>query len=93
MISGNPGIIDYYQEFLLKIHNDTAKAVDIFCISHLGHSPHVNLSSDVFSLEENIQHKIDFFDYLDKEYFKDEEVEFIVAGKEHFFFLHGHFIL
>ena len=43
MIPGNPGVIDYYQEFLQCLYACTAAQVDIVGVQHAGHMVHAAL--------------------------------------------------
>ncbi|GAA5806883.1 hypothetical protein MFLAVUS_000231 [Mucor flavus] len=68
-IPGNPGLVEYYTSFLQGIHEAIASpSFEIIGVSHKGHS--VNYHEDnsgeksVYSLEDQIQHKVDCIDTL-----------------------------
>ncbi|CAG8695363.1 4354_t:CDS:2 [Ambispora leptoticha] len=66
MIPGNPGVIDYYTPFLSTIYDEYEKKIEIVGVSQLGHShgPHHDSFIKLWSLQDQINHKIKFFDIL-----------------------------
>ena len=65
IIPGNPGVIEYYHNFMKSIHS-ALKDYHIFTIQHLGHSFHDDDS--FYTLEDQVNHKIAFFDHIKDEY-------------------------
>ncbi|KAK4055463.1 hypothetical protein OIV83_000009 [Microbotryomycetes sp. JL201] len=68
-IPGNPGLVHYYRSFLSKIHRDLSpQLTTVYAVGHLGHSPAHEVrrwtSRGAASLDEQVQHKIDFVDKL-----------------------------
>ncbi|KAI8869429.1 hypothetical protein GQ42DRAFT_136045, partial [Ramicandelaber brevisporus] len=83
MIPGNPGVADFYTRYLSSLSRrlDAASphtAVDIYAISYLNHSAAKTTKKSVFSLAEQIQHKIEVFDYLVNVYPPD--TKFVLMG-------------
>ncbi|CAG8469360.1 12820_t:CDS:2 [Ambispora gerdemannii] len=74
MIPGNPGAIDYYIPFLSTIYEEHEKKIEIVGVSHLGHShgPHHDSLIKLWSLQDQINHKIKFFDILCEKFAIDE---------------------
>ncbi|KAM0789049.1 hypothetical protein ACM66B_003112 [Microbotryomycetes sp. NB124-2] len=72
-VPGNPGLVGYYTLFLSRIHQDLGpKDTSVYAVGHLGHSPAHEVrrwtSRGAATLDEQVQHKIDFVDSLTKEY-------------------------
>ncbi|XP_064480282.1 lipid droplet-associated hydrolase-like isoform X2 [Ornithodoros turicata] len=70
LIPGNPGIIDYYEEFLKEIYQAFGGAVHVCGISHAGHNelpctlsfPDFSANPELYGLDGQIQHKLSFLD-------------------------------
>lgn len=64
VISGSPGIAQYYIPFADRLYEDHDRMVDVCVLGHLGHSPglHNDQSRDWFSLEDQLAHKLAFLD-------------------------------
>ncbi|KAI9030291.1 hypothetical protein DFJ74DRAFT_702617 [Hyaloraphidium curvatum] len=61
MVSGNPGIVDFYNDFLSDVHTFLGKRIAIVATGHIGHSTTLPApDSDVFShtLAEQVEAKI-----------------------------------
>ncbi|CAG8515486.1 976_t:CDS:2 [Cetraspora pellucida] len=84
MIPGNPGVIDYYTDFLTTIYEENDKLINVIGVSHLGHShdPHNQTAETLYSLQDQIEHKIMCFDKLREKFEKEEDMKpkFILAG-------------
>ncbi|CAG8684271.1 38564_t:CDS:2 [Gigaspora margarita] len=84
IIPGNPGVIDYYTNFLTTIYEEHEKMINVIGVSHLGHShdPHNHSSETLYSLQDQIEHKILCFDKLSEKFEKEWDVKpkFILAG-------------
>ncbi|EGC30176.1 hypothetical protein DICPUDRAFT_158110 [Dictyostelium purpureum] len=79
VVAGNPGIIDFYSDFIKILFLSLNGKYDIYSIGHLGHCGRIE---KVFSVEEQIKHKELFLDYLLENDFKEgrEDVKFILLG-------------
>ncbi|KAI8379012.1 hypothetical protein BD560DRAFT_389287 [Blakeslea trispora] len=79
-IPGNPGLVEYYTSFLEGIYSSVASpSLEIIAVSHKGHV--VNYNKDekrVYSLRDQIQHKIDCLDLLTKE--NEPDTHFVLMG-------------
>ncbi|ORZ30563.1 hypothetical protein BCR44DRAFT_123990 [Catenaria anguillulae PL171] len=69
MIPGNPGVVDYYQEFLSTVHDSLAGQVDIICTQHLGHAHHAHSQDGAkqhghYTLQDQIRHKLHLIDHI-----------------------------
>jgi len=62
VIPGNPGAIDFYSEFITELFHLLDQNYSIVGIGHAGHLRQPNAHEGVYSLEEQIQHKIDFLE-------------------------------
>ncbi|KAF7725788.1 hypothetical protein EC973_009405 [Apophysomyces ossiformis] len=82
-IPGNPGIVTYYKEFLEEIYQKSARSLEIYGVSHLGHSigAHALTSQNpdkCYSLQEQIDHKINCLDLLKE--MNPSDTQFILMG-------------
>ncbi|CDH56476.1 hypothetical protein RO3G_13677 [Lichtheimia corymbifera JMRC:FSU:9682] len=64
-IPGNPGLIDYYTEFLEKVYQQASPNVEIFGVSQLGMSASSPPDKE-YTFQEQIDHKVFCFDMLQK---------------------------
>lgn len=69
VIPGNPGAIEYYEEFVCSLYEGLQRAVPIWAVSHAGHTglspeqntgPQIGDHEEFYNLEGQIQHKIAF---------------------------------
>lgn len=68
LIPGNPGIIEYYEDFLLEIYNRFEGRVHVCGVSHAGHdevwknpiAPPPNENWQLYGLEGQVKHKLEF---------------------------------
>ncbi|KAI8049047.1 hypothetical protein BDF22DRAFT_658004 [Syncephalis plumigaleata] len=78
-ICGNPGVIDYYTQFLSTVHELMHYQIDIVGVSHPGHT---TVTGDVDehqrSLSYQIEHKIACLDRLRETY--PTNTQFVLAG-------------
>ena len=44
LLTGNPGVAAYYEEFMIELFKHSGKKVPVWCVSHAGH---VNVPRDV----------------------------------------------
>eukprot|EP01132_Coremiostelium_polycephalum_P001366 gene1366-1724_t len=61
IVPGNPGIVDFYREFIKIIYREFEGRIDIIGVSHLGHCGQIDQQ---FTVEDQIKHKQIFLDYL-----------------------------
>ncbi|OZJ04437.1 hypothetical protein BZG36_02791 [Bifiguratus adelaidae] len=93
MIPGNPGLIDYYEEFLTTIHETTPHPLVIYGVSHLGHSPairqasapahyhhHHSKPSRLYSLDDQIRHKVQVIRDIMHKAYNHQHVHVLVVG-------------
>lgn len=64
MIPGNPGIIQYYEEFLNRLSFSLGHDYSIVGLQHLGHSNIASQSKHIYSLQDQINHKQECLDYF-----------------------------
>ncbi|KAI9221366.1 hypothetical protein BC828DRAFT_381211 [Blastocladiella britannica] len=69
MIPGNPGLPDYYHEYLTELRakaDPELGALDIYCPEHLGHGVHAPRPprTAVYSLDRQIAHKMHLIDSI-----------------------------
>ncbi|KAI9275965.1 hypothetical protein BDA99DRAFT_431178 [Phascolomyces articulosus] len=82
-IPGNPGLVEYYTDFLEEIHHNVPFPLEIFGVSNLGMnittpaSTKGTTSGKLYSLQDQIDHKIACFDILCQE---NPDTEFILMG-------------
>ncbi|CEP08271.1 hypothetical protein [Parasitella parasitica] len=82
-IPGNPGLVEYYTSFLQGVHcKINSPSFEIIGVSHKGHSVnyHENNAGDntLYSLEDQIQHKVDCLEALRRE--NGPDTKFILMG-------------
>jgi pimeloyl-ACP methyl ester carboxylesterase len=75
IIPGNPGLIDFYILFINNLFELLEKKIAIYGIGHAGHGAAKKNLNKLFSLEDQINHKIDFL----IQYF-DKNTKFILCG-------------
>ncbi|KAJ3156834.1 hypothetical protein HDU86_003600 [Geranomyces michiganensis] len=66
MIPGNPGLIQYYESFLQKLHEE-CDGLDIVGAQHLGHSFAV-ATRKTFSISDQIAHKLSLIEEVEKQW-------------------------
>ncbi|KAI4378649.1 hypothetical protein MLD38_016100 [Melastoma candidum] len=59
-IPGNPGVVMYYKDFVESLYEQMDGKVSITAVGHLSHSKEDWAKGRLFSLQEQIDHKIDF---------------------------------
>ncbi|WCJ34219.1 Lipid droplet-associated hydrolase [Euphorbia peplus] len=62
-IPGNPGFISFYTEFLESLYEFLGGVVSITAIAHISHSRKDWENGRLFSLQEQIDHKVDFINH------------------------------
>lgn len=79
MIPGNPGVIAYYEYFLSRLFDLSNQEIDIIAVQHLGHTKGVKENeTDLFTLEEQLEHKLAFFDHVRRSY--KSTTKFVLVG-------------
>jgi pimeloyl-ACP methyl ester carboxylesterase len=63
-IPGNPGLISYYTDYLTRLQGLSNNQLDVYAISHLGHTMNSPRSHGIASLAEQIDSKLAFFKTL-----------------------------
>ncbi|XP_059470689.1 lipid droplet-associated hydrolase [Neocloeon triangulifer] len=63
IITGNPGLTAYYEEFIEMLHNDVK--MPVWAVCHAGHEfedkiPCPKANPDLYNLEGQIEHKVEF---------------------------------
>lgn len=67
-IPGNPGIISFYKEFAEELYEQLGGSASITAIGHISHSKEDLAFGRLFSLQEQINHKVDFIKELRKKH-------------------------
>ncbi len=81
MIPGNPGLAEFYVGLLEHIYQESGRKIACVGVSYAAHSQILRKpvpTSFKHTLEEQIQHKIDVFDVLAKEWYP--KAKFWIAG-------------
>ncbi|XP_042040124.1 lipid droplet-associated hydrolase-like [Salvia splendens] len=76
LIPGNPGVVSFYTEFLESLYELLGGTASVTGISHISQSKKDWESRRLFSLEEQIDHKISFIE----QELQDVEVPIILVG-------------
>ncbi|GAM26030.1 hypothetical protein SAMD00019534_092050, partial [Acytostelium subglobosum LB1] len=79
VVPGNPGLIEFYIEFIKTLYTNLNGQYDIIGVSHLGHCGQIQ---EQFTVEEQIEHKAIFLEHLrDKRYGSIKDgVKFVLIG-------------
>ncbi|PVU93226.1 hypothetical protein BB561_003398 [Smittium simulii] len=87
---GNPGLINFYTEFLSALHEKNKELLEIVGVSHLGHSLFeaetgcLKVPEKVYTLQDQISHISSVFDYVYSMYSTDinrhNAPKFIMCG-------------
>ncbi|KAI4370154.1 hypothetical protein MLD38_018530 [Melastoma candidum] len=75
-IPGNPGVVMYYKDFVESLYEHMEGRISITAIGHLSHSKEDWENRRLFSLQEQIDHKIDFI----REEMQDIKVPLLLIG-------------
>eukprot|EP01118_Nematostelium_gracile_P020452 TRINITY_DN9920_c0_g1_i1.p1 TRINITY_DN9920_c0_g1~~TRINITY_DN9920_c0_g1_i1.p1 ORF type:complete len:294 (-),score=57.50 TRINITY_DN9920_c0_g1_i1:28-909(-) len=59
---GNPGVIDFYVPFIDSLYQNLNQKYDVIGIGHAGHGLPAKNADRIFTLEEQIQHKIHYIE-------------------------------
>ena len=58
-MTGNPGVGDYYREYMSALHSQSQGALPVWCIGHAGHGqlpPHIHTPGTVYYLPSPCLH-------------------------------------
>ncbi|PFH54827.1 hypothetical protein AMATHDRAFT_134848 [Amanita thiersii Skay4041] len=82
-IPGNPGILDFYTQFLTAIHEkDTTSSFSIFAHSHIGHSPQLDQQHSSqytnYSLTTQVESALQAFDAITS--FLEQPAKIVIIG-------------
>jgi len=95
VIPGNPGMVDFYIQFMKHISNKFKGSVPISAISHAGHTNWLGYGQEerladtgIYSLEEQIEHKVDYLSMLEEKHSAEQAkncltptpLQFILVG-------------
>ncbi|XP_011077816.1 lipid droplet-associated hydrolase [Sesamum indicum] len=75
-IPGNPGVISFYTDFLELLYESLGGTASVTAIGHISHSEKNWESGRLFSLQEQIDHKISFIE----QELQDAEVPIVLVG-------------
>ncbi|KNE61777.1 hypothetical protein AMAG_06575 [Allomyces macrogynus ATCC 38327] len=64
MIPGNPGCVEYYHEFLQTVYESAPKPLDIYAVEHLNHTLHAYTTPHLYTLDDQVRHKLHFLDEI-----------------------------
>ncbi|XP_044978505.1 lipid droplet-associated hydrolase-like [Hordeum vulgare subsp. vulgare] len=76
VVPGNPGIVGFYKDFVEALYEDLGGRASVTAIGHISHGQKDYEHGRLFSLHEQIEHKIDF---LEQELLHTEQ-SIIVVG-------------
>lgn len=68
VIPGNPGIPDFYAEYMKTVSQASKGIVDVRCVAHLGHTSYGKNKGRVFNLEEQVAHKVGYVNQVLKDH-------------------------
>ncbi|EGG18834.1 hypothetical protein DFA_02573 [Cavenderia fasciculata] len=79
VVSGNPGIVGFYVEFIKQLYFKLDQKYDIVGVSHIGHCGKLN---EQFTCEDQIEHKRIVLEYLVNTKYASQKntVKFILIG-------------
>ncbi|KAK9289938.1 hypothetical protein L1049_008100 [Liquidambar formosana] len=63
LIPGNPGVVTFYKDFLESLYDLFGGSASVTAIGHISHTKKNWEHGRLFSLQEQIEHKIDFIKY------------------------------
>ncbi|KAL3825720.1 hypothetical protein ACJIZ3_021749 [Penstemon smallii] len=75
-IPGNPGVVSFYTDFLESLYELLSGAASVTAICHLSHSRESWEPGKLFSLQEQIDHKMSFIE----QEFQDNEVPLVLVS-------------
>ncbi|KAL5710463.1 hypothetical protein ACHQM5_021020 [Ranunculus cassubicifolius] len=75
-IPGNPGVVSFYKEFVERVFEMLEGRASVTAIGHIGHTMKNWESGRLFSLQDQIDHKIDFI----KQEIQTSEIPLLLVG-------------
>lgn len=75
-IPGNPGVVSFYKEFVERVYEMLEGSASITAIGHIGQTMKNWEQGKLFSLQEQIDHKVDFI----KQEIQTTEVPLLLVG-------------
>uniref|UniRef100_J3L815 Lipid droplet-associated hydrolase n=2 Tax=Oryza brachyantha TaxID=4533 RepID=J3L815_ORYBR len=76
LIPGNPGIVAFYKDFVEELYENLGGKASITAIGHISHSKKDAERGRLFSLHEQIDHKVDFIE----QEFQHSEQSLVLVG-------------
>ncbi|PON70072.1 Lipid droplet-associated hydrolase [Parasponia andersonii] len=76
VIPGNPGVVPYYKEFVESLYELLGGSASVTAVGHLSHTKKDWEHGRLFSLQEQIDHKVHFI----KQELQNDEVPILLAG-------------
>ncbi|EEE56039.1 hypothetical protein OsJ_04832 [Oryza sativa Japonica Group] len=76
VIPGNPGIVAFYKDFVEELYENLGGQASITAIGHISHSKKDAERGRLFSLHEQIDHKVDFIE----QEFQHSEQSLVLVG-------------
>ncbi|CAN0847386.1 Lipid droplet-associated hydrolase [Linum grandiflorum] len=62
-VPGNPGVVSFYKDFLESLYGSLRGTATITAIGHIGHTKKNYEHGKLFSLQQQINHKVDFISH------------------------------
>lgn len=62
VVPGNPGAIEFYVEFITELFHLLEQRYSIVGVGHAGHAPQQLNGDAIYTLQDQIRHKIDYLD-------------------------------
>ncbi|CAN0879405.1 Lipid droplet-associated hydrolase [Linum grandiflorum] len=75
-VPGNPGVISFYKEFVESLYGSLGGTASITAIGHIAHTEKNWERGKLFSLQEQVDHKVDFI----SQELQDIEVPIVLVG-------------
>ncbi|XP_048432611.1 uncharacterized protein LOC103940786 [Pyrus x bretschneideri] len=76
VIPGNPGIVSFYKDFVESLYDLLGGAASVTAVGHISHTKKNWEHGRLFSLQEQIHHKMDFI----KQELQNNEVPILLVG-------------
>eukprot|EP01134_Creolimax_fragrantissima_P004283 CFRG4283T1 len=74
---GNPGLIDFYHEYMKTLYETSNKRIEVCGLSLAGHAPGLDNQNRVFDLRDQIDHK---YQYLVEKLKKSPHMKLVLVG-------------
>ncbi|KAF9597671.1 hypothetical protein IFM89_020551 [Coptis chinensis] len=76
VIPGNPGVVSFYKEFVERVYEMLEGCASVTAIGHIGHTRKNWECRRLFSLQDQIDHKVDYI----KHEFQNTEIPLLLVG-------------